>query len=246
MSHATAVTPLTSAEGATSVPGGRGAPALEARSLYRFFRAGEEETLALQGVTLTVSAGEVVAVAGPSGSGKSTLLACLAGLDEPSGGAVVVAGRRISHQPEAVRAQLRARYVGMLFQQGNLFDHLTVSGNVRLAQALVPTAAASAVDSVDGLLDSLGIAARGAAYPPQLSGGEAARAGLAVALANDPAVLLADEPSGELDGDTEHRLLALLVDRARAGTAVVIASHSPAVVRVADRLITLTDGRITS
>ena len=217
--------------------------ALQAQSLYRFFRAGEEETLALQGVSLTVQPGEVVAVSGPSGSGKSTLLACLAGLDEPSGGSVQVAGHRISHQPEAVRARLRARHVGVLAQTGNLFDHLTVRGNVALAQSLAdrrPTV------SIPDLLESLGIAGRAAAYPSQLSGGELARAGLAVALANDPDVLLADEPSGELDGDTEDRLLALLAARARSGRAVVIASHSPAVVAIAHRLISLTDGRITS
>lgn len=228
-----------------------GVSALEARSLYRFFRAGEEETLALQGVSLRVAPGEVLAVAGPSGSGKSTLLACLAGLDEPSGGAVWVAGQRISHQPEAIRAGLRARHVGVLFQAGNLFAHLTVRDNVRIAQSLAPPregrsgTSEHAVD-VGELLGSLGIGTRGGAYPSQLSGGEAARAGLAVALANSPAVLLADEPSGELDSETEERLLALLAGRAKAGVAVVIASHSPAVLRIADRLIRLADGRVTA
>jgi putative ABC transport system ATP-binding protein len=219
------------------------AVALQATSLYRFFRAGDEETLALQGVSLTVCRGEVVAVTGPSGSGKSTLLACLAGLDEPSGGTVLVGGLRISHQPEAVRAGIRARHVGILSQGGNLFEHLTVRGNVRLAQALTDRRPAVAVDAV---LESLGIAARAHARPSQLSGGELARAGLAVALANDPDVLLADEPTGELDSDTENRLLALLRDRARAGGAVVVASHSPAVAAIADRVVVLTDGRLDS
>ncbi len=219
------------------------ATALRATSLYRFFRAGEEETLALQGVSLIVEAGELVAVSGPSGSGKSTLLACLAGLDEPSGGTVHVVGERMSHQPESVRSRLRADHVGVLSQGGNLFEHLTVRGNVRLAQSLTKGRPPVAVGV---LLDSLGLAARGDAYPSQLSGGELARAGLAVAVANDPAVLLADEPSGELDTETEQRLLDLLTARARAGCAVVVASHSPAVVAVADRLITLTDGRIAA
>ena len=220
--------------------------ALRATSLYRFFRAGEEETLALQGVSLTVEAGELVAVSGPSGSGKSTLLACLAGLDEPSGGTVHVAGERMSHQPEAVRSRLRANDVGVLAQGGNLFEHLTVRGNVRLAQSLADRQRVNFRDANnDQLLDSLGLTSRADAYPAQLSGGELARAGLAVALANNPAVLLADEPSGELDTDTEARLLDLLVARARDGAAVVVASHSPAVVAVADRLLTLTDGRIS-
>ena len=216
-------------------------PALEARDLYRFFWAGDEETLALRGVSVRVFAGEVVAVVGPSGSGKSTLLTCLAGLDEPSGGTVWVDGVRMSHQPESVRANLRARTIGMVLQSDSLFAHLTVAGNVRLSQSLAATTTRPAVDEI---LDSLGIKNRAGAYPSELSGGEAARAGLAVALANDPSVVLADEPTGELDRETERRLLALLTQRARSGRAVVIASHSPAVRRAADRVITLADGRV--
>lgn len=108
-------------------------PALAARSLYRFFHAGDDETLALRGVSLEIRAGELVAVVGPSGSGKSTLLACLAGLDEPDGGSVWIAGQRLSRRPEAERAAIRARSVGMLFQSGNLLDHLSVAHNVTLA-----------------------------------------------------------------------------------------------------------------
>ncbi len=217
------------------------APALEARDVYRFFWAGDEETLALRGVNITVCAGEVVAVVGPSGSGKSTLLACLAGLDEPSGGTVWVAGELMSHRPESVRASLRAQSIGIVLQSGSLFSHLTVAENVRLSQSLAPREGRPAVDD---LLDSLGIRSLASSYPAQLSGGEGARAGLAVALANDPAVVLADEPTGELDGETERRLLALLTRRAEHGGAVVIASHSPAVRRSADRVVTLTDGRV--
>lgn len=216
-------------------------PSLQARDLYRFFWAGDEETLALRGVSVTVGVGEVVAIVGPSGSGKSTLLACLSGLDEPSGGTVWVDGERMSHQPEAVRATLRARTIGIMLQSDSLFDHLTVAQNVRLSQSLVDSSTAPAVDE---LLDSLGIGGRSGAYPSQLSGGEAARAGLAVALANDPAVILADEPTGELDGETERRLLALLTTRARQGRAVVVASHSPAVREAADRVIRIEDGQV--
>ena len=214
---------------------------LQARELYRFFRAGDEEIQALRGVSFTLSAGEVVAVTGPSGSGKSTLLACLAGLDEPDGGTVRIHGNRLSHQSEPVRARLRARWIGMLFQSGNLFAHLTVAQNVQLAPRLIggdrPAAA--------GLLAELGIDHRAYAYPGQLSGGELARAGLAVALANDPAVLLADEPTGELDRATEAAVLDLLADRADRGVAVLVASHSPAVAAAADRVLVLTDGQLT-
>lgn len=226
-----------------TLPGspGKVAPALEARSLYRFFRAGEEETLALQGVSLTVEHGEVVAVVGPSGSGKSTLLACLAGLDEPAGGTVLVDGRRISHRPEEERAQLRARHVGVLFQSGNLLDHLTISENVGLVQGLTRT---TPKPNPRVVLDQVGLDHRRNAYPRQLSGGEAARAGLAVALANAPSVLLADEPTGELDGQTEARLLALVRSRAQDGAGVLMVSHSTEVARMADRVIHLKDGRI--
>ncbi len=222
----------------------RSAP-LEADRLYRFYRAGDEETLALQGVSIRIDAGEMVAVVGPSGSGKSTLLACLSGLDEPSGGTVWITGRRMSHQPEALRSQLRSRYVGVVTQSGNLVDHLSVASNVKLVRALSPRPREHR-QSVSQLLDSVGLATRSHAYPPQLSGGEAARAGVAVALAQDPVLLLADEPTGELDGDSERRLLALLRDRADAGGAVLVASHSPAVLRMADRVIPLTDGTIAA
>ncbi len=215
--------------------------AVEARSLYRFFRAGDDETLALQGVTVCVEAGEFVAVVGPSGSGKSTLLACLAGTDEPDGGTVRIGGERLSHQPEPTRARLRAQVVGLLFQNGNLLGHLTLGQNVSLAQRLARNAQRTAIHA---LLGSLGIAGRAGAYPSQLSGGELARGGLAVALANDPVVLLADEPTGELDLGTERAVLDLLSARTRDGVAVIVASHSPAVAVAADRVIILADGRI--
>ncbi len=217
--------------------------ALEAQDLYRFYWAGDEETLALRGVSVAVSPGEVVAVVGPSGSGKSTLLSCLAGLDEPSGGTVWVGGERMSHRPEKVRAGLRAAKIGILLQTSSLFDHLTVAGNIRLSRSLAPKGTGGS--SVGDLLESLGIRDRSNAFPPQLSGGESARAGLAVALANDPPVILADEPTGELDEETERRLLALLTLRASDGGAVLVASHSPAVRKAADRVITLSDGRVT-
>jgi putative ABC transport system ATP-binding protein len=215
-------------------------PAVEARSLYRFYRAGDEETLALQGVSLTLQRGEFVAVTGPSGSGKSTLLACLAGMDDPDGGTVRIAGQRISHRPEPERARIRARHIGMLFQNSNLLEHLTVAQNLSLVRSLPRRAH---IDRPD-VLCLLGLRERSAAYPGQLSGGELARAGLAMALANAPAALLADEPTGELDSVTESRVLDLLVDAADRGTAILIASHSPAVAAAAARVVRLDDGQV--
>lgn len=217
------------------------APVLAARDLYRFYHAGDEEVLALRGVSLSVAPGEVVAVVGPSGSGKSTLLACLAGLDEPDGGTVTVAGERLSRRSEAVRARIRADLVGVLFQAGNLLPHLSVRANVELSQQLVASRRRA---SVPVLLEELGIGRRAGAMPATLSGGETARAGLAVALANTPALLVADEPSAELDAGHEQRLLGLLRRRADAGLAVVVSSHAPAVLAWADTVVTLRDGRV--
>ncbi|MEV8420861.1 ABC transporter ATP-binding protein [Streptomyces niveus] len=237
---------------AVTTAGAPEADALRARDLYRFYRSGEEETLALRGVDLRVRYGESVAVIGPSGSGKSTLLACLAGLDEPDGGVVHVGGERISHRPEAERARMRARRIGVLSQSGNLIAHLDVAANIRLARTAVPGTGGPSVTarpsvaappSVAALLDQVGLGHRARALPQELAGGELARAGLAVALANDPDILLADEPTGELDGATEQRILQLLRSRALAGRGVLLVTHSPEAVKIADRVITLRDGR---
>ncbi len=214
---------------------------LRARELYRFYRAGDEETLALRGVSIEVPAGKLLSVAGPSGSGKSTLLACLAGLDEPDGGSVYLRETPISHRPEHARSALRARHIGTLFQTANLLEHLTVRRNLELVQRL---AGRRDRDRADALLEAVGLTRRGGARPSELSGGEAVRAGLAVALANDPDVLIADEPTGELDGQTEAGVLQLIRDQADRGKAVVLASHSAAVAALADQVIQLKDGQV--
>jgi putative ABC transport system ATP-binding protein len=213
---------------------------LEAIELYRFYHAGDDETFALRGVSLRVSSGEIVAVMGPSGS-KSTLLACLAGLDEPDGGHVELMGRRLSRRSEAERAALRARHIGILLQAGNLFDHLTVEANIRLQMLLAGRRDRA---QMEDLLAGFGLGELRHALPPRLSGGEAARAGLAVAMAAAPEVLLADEPTAEVDMETETRVFELLARRRKQGKATLIATHSTAVAEGADRIITLRDGRI--
>ncbi len=214
---------------------------LEAVDLYRFYHVGDDETLALRGVSLQLQPGEIVAVTGPSGSGKSTLLACLAGLDEPDGGRVRIGGEVMSRRSEAQRAELRRRRVGMLFQTGNLLDHLNVEQNVVLTQRL-----AGRVDSgrVADVLTAVGLADRAGVIPSTLSGGEMARAGLAVALANDPMVILADEPTGELDEVSAARIMTLLRNRADAGAAVLIVTHNAGVAAAADREVMLLDGKL--
>ena len=218
------------------------APALEARRLFRFFHAGDDETLALQGVSMTVQAGEMAAVTGPSGSGKSTLLACLAGLDEPDGGQVLVDGVRLSRRPEEARARIRGARIGMLFQQANLVAHLSVADNVALAQRVGTRRFDAALRQ--RVLEQCEIEHRASHRPLQLSGGELARAALAVALANDPAVILADEPTGELDAGTASRVIGLLRARADAGAAVVIVTHSEPLAASADSEIRLRDGQV--
>jgi putative ABC transport system ATP-binding protein len=217
---------------------------LTAHELYRFYHTGDEETAALRGVSLSVHRGEMVAVVGPSGSGKSTLMACLAGLDEPDGGHVVVAGARLTRRPESHRATLRARHIGVLLQSGNLIEHLTVAGNIALAQSLAgPREGSHQADPAE-LLAGVGLSGRAGARPSRLSGGEAARAGLAVALANNPEILLADEPTAEVDGANEQRVLELLRHRVEAGRAVVVATHSTRVAAGSDRVVRIVDGRI--
>jgi putative ABC transport system ATP-binding protein len=216
---------------------------VEARDLYRFFHAGENEALALRGVSLQVAAGEMVAVTGPSGSGKSTLLACLAGLDDPDGGTVWINGEVMSREAEPVKARMRANGLGVLLQAHNLLSHLTVLNNILLAQRLrgkVDRARAAE------LCRLVGIAHRANALGSHLSRGEEARAGLAVALANRPTVLLADEPTGELDGDNELRIVELLHGVTNDGGAVLVVTHNPVVSAAADRVVELADGMVVS
>jgi putative ABC transport system ATP-binding protein len=216
---------------------------LEAKDLYRFYHAGDDETLALRGVSLVVEAGELVAVTGPSGSGKSTLLACLAGLDEPDGGSVRIDGQLLSRRPEQERTRIRARSLGMLFQTTNLVQHLSATGNVLLAQRL---AGKPDTRRAAKIIERVGLTKRAHAYPSKLSGGENARAGLAVALANEPRVLLTDEPTGELDAGTSEQVMTLLREHARSGGAVVVVTHNPSIAAAADRIVRLVDGQVAA
>ena len=216
---------------------------LVAEDLYRFYHSGEEETLALRGVSLTVDSGDMVAVMGPSGSGKSTLLACLAGLDEPDGGSVRIMDHRLTRRSESERAALRARHIGIMLQTGNLFDHLTVEQNI-----LVQMRLARSVDRrrIEALLELVGLSGRQRALPTQLSGGESARVALAAALAASPTLLLADEPTGQVDAETERQLLRMIAHHCETGGAAVIVTHSDAVAGGAHRIIRLADGKVVN
>ncbi|HUB41526.1 MAG TPA: ABC transporter ATP-binding protein [Streptosporangiaceae bacterium] len=202
---------------------------------------------AVDGVSLTVAAGDAVAVMGPSGSGKSTLLNLIAGLDRPTAGLVTVAGQRIDRLSETGVARFRRREIGMIFQFFNLLDDLTVADNVLLPAQLAGLRPAAARARVAELLAALRIERYANAYPARLSGGERQRVAIARALVNRPALLLADEPTGALDTATGEEIGELLLDLNSSGQSMVLVTHNPALAaRYARRTVQLVDGRIAA
>ena len=213
------------------------------RDLVMRLPSGGKTLTILDGVSLDVAAGEVVAVTGPSGSGKSTLLGLIAGLDTPSGGSIAVDGVEVTRLGEAALARFRRRTIGFVFQSYHLIPTLTAAENVavplELAGEPAPLAAATQ------RLAEVGLAERAHHYPAQLSGGEQQRVAIARALANEPAILLADEPTGNLDSATGHQVIDLLIDvNRRRKTTVVLVTHDPELARKADQTIALRDGRV--
>ncbi|MEO5982965.1 MAG: ATP-binding cassette domain-containing protein [Pedococcus sp.] len=219
----------------------RAIPVLEARGLHRFFRRGGEEVAALRDVSLTLFPGEVVAIVGPSGSGKSTLLNMLAGLDDPDGGSVRVAGRQLSHESASVQAHLRGELIGVLTQASGLVEHLDLLDNLRLAASFRPDAGSTS--ALLSLLGDVQLSEHAHARPSTLSGGETARANLAVALVGGPRLLLADEPTAEVSTAEEATVLQLLRRLQPAEGATLLVTHSVAVAAAADRVVHLLDGR---
>ena len=215
------------------------------RGLTKRLPSGSETLTILDGVDLTVAAGECVALLGPSGSGKSTLLGLMAGLDQPTSGKVFVHGQDLSQLNEDQLALLRRDKIGFVFQSFQLLGNLTALENVLLPLELV------GVDSARGrareLLDQVGLSERGHHYPSQLSGGEQQRVALARAFASRPPILLADEPTGNLDSETGERVLELLFAlREETNTALVIVTHDPAVALRASRSVRLSAGRVVN
>ena len=219
------------------------APALKATGLYQIYREGEVETVALKGASLALEGSSWTSVMGPSGSGKSTLLHVLAGLLEPSGGSVVVDGKDVTRLPPPERAQWRRRSVGVVLQRDNLHPLLDVADNMALPLRLDGRSKKEIRSRVDELLEQVGLAGHRGHRVGQLSGGEAQRVAIAVALAPRPKVLLADEPTGELDEGTASAILDLLDElRATEGAAVMTVTHNPQVAERADRRVTMRDG----
>jgi putative ABC transport system ATP-binding protein len=202
---------------------------------------------ALDRVSVQVAAGEVVAVMGPSGSGKSTLLNLVSGLDKPSAGTITVAGQRIDTLSETRTARYRRTQVGMIFQFFNLVEDLTVAGNVMLPARLAGVRRRAAWARADELLTQLGIDRYRDTYPARLSGGERQRVAIARALVNNPAVLLADEPTGAVDTAAGRAIGQLLLDLNAGGQTLLIVTHNPELAeRYASRVIQLADGRVRS
>jgi putative ABC transport system ATP-binding protein len=219
--------------------------AYDLRAVSKRYELGGNHVHAVRGVDLTIAAGETAAIVGPSGSGKTTLLQLLGGLDRPSEGEIMFEARDIARMGDGELGALRLRTFGFVFQQFNLIPTLTAAQNVEIA--LAPTGVGTEVrrETVSRLLDSVGLAARADHVPAKLSGGEQQRVAIARALANEPHVLLADEPTGNLDSTTGSEIIDLLLSLSEAGRrTVVLVTHDLDVASRAGRVIRMRDGRI--
>ena len=224
--------------------GGLMAPVLEARQLAKTYETGGAKVLGLRGVDISIERGEFVAIMGPSGCGKSTLLNLLAGLDRPTAGEVWLDGERIDGLSETELARLRRRKVGFVFQFFNLVPTLSAVENVELPLLLVGRRRREARRSANELLGDLGIPEKHGAAPGQLSGGQQQRVALARALANRPDVVLADEPTGNLDSAAARDVLGLFREARGRGQTLLLVTHDASVASAADRVITLRDGLV--
>ena len=219
-------------------------PLLEAHELVRTFGVEATEVRALRGVDLAVAEGEMVAIMGPSGSGKSTLLHILGALDRPDAGSVAVRGRRYDSLSDAELTELRGDVFGFVFQFFNLLPTLTASENVLLPALVNGERPAGVAARVDELIELVGLAERASHMPSELSGGEQQRIAIARALLREPEVVLADEPTGNLDSNSGGAVMELLRQVVDGGQTVVMVTHDPAAAALADRVVFLRDGRI--
>jgi putative ABC transport system ATP-binding protein len=213
-------------------------------AVTKVFVTDEVETHALAGIHLHVQKGEYVSISGPSGCGKSTLLAILGLLDSPSGGSYILNGTPVQDLKLSERARIRNREIGFIFQAFNLIGDLTVYENVELPLTYRGMSGAERKKRVQEALERVGMLHRIKHYPSQLSGGQQQRVAVARALAGDPAVLLADEPTGNLDSQNGEQVMDLLRELHRGGATICMVTHDPRYARYADRTIRLFDGRI--
>jgi len=218
--------------------------AVEAHDLERIYASGTATVAALAGVTLAVRTGEFVAVMGPSGSGKSTLLNVIAGLERPTGGTIRVGGEDLTKLDEEALARHRSKRVGMVFQAFNLLPRYRVVENVALPLAFAGIGRAERLARARALLERLGMSARAEHRTNELSGGELQRAAIARALVGEPAILLADEPTGNLDSANGAALIALLEELHTQGQTVLLVTHDAAIAAHAGRTVRMRDGRV--
>jgi putative ABC transport system ATP-binding protein len=217
---------------------------IEVRNLTKTLSSGGHRLEILRGIDLTVRTGEVLAIEGPSGSGKSTFLGLLAGFDSPTSGSIMIEGEEITGLDEDQLALLRGRKLGFVFQSYNLISTLTAEENVMLPLELRGDSSKPKERALE-LLSAVGLESRASHYPAQLSGGEQQRVALARAFACSPSILLADEPTGNLDSATGNIVLEMLLKLNRSeGATLVIVTHDPALSRLTNRIVHLRDGRI--
>jgi putative ABC transport system ATP-binding protein len=219
-------------------------PVLEAINVYKSYRRGDHVVTALNGVTLTVSAGERVAVMGPSGCGKSTLLHLCGAMDRPSKGEVRLEGQSLCSLDDDQLTRLRRRQVGFVFQSFNLMPTLTVAQNIGLPLLLSGSGEDEARTAAEELAERVGLTPRLDHLPQQLSGGEVQRVAIVRAVIHEPTVLIADEPTGNLDSDNGRRILELLLQlNEQSQTAIILATHDESVAHQLDRVVSLRDGQ---
>jgi putative ABC transport system ATP-binding protein len=221
-------------------------PIIETRDLRKVYRVGKVDVQALRGVDLTVTAGEFLSIVGPSGSGKSTLFHIIGGLTPPTGGQVSVAGQDLSTMTDADRTRLRKRSVGFVFQKFNLLPNLTARHNIAVARYIAGNRGPLEADFEDVLL-LLGVAQRLDHKPAALSGGEQQRIAIARAIVNHPAILLADEPTGNLDSENSKAVLEVLRGlNERLGQTILMITHNPEAAAYGHRTVHMRDGKIIS
>jgi putative ABC transport system ATP-binding protein len=215
------------------------------RDLRKIYQMGKVSVEALRGVTMEVPAGEFISIVGPSGSGKSTLFHIIGGLTPPSSGEVIVAGMNVSKVGNSGRTELRRKYVSFVFQKFNLLPNLTARDNIRAALYISGQRIDAFEPQLQKVLDLLGIADRLDHRPSELSGGEQQRVAIARALATKPKILLADEPTGNLDQETGKQIVALMLEMHRdSGTTLLLITHDKSLAEQCDRLVTIRDGKI--
>ncbi|RXD05711.1 ABC transporter ATP-binding protein [Sphingomonas sp. UV9] len=219
---------------------------IQLQDLSRTYASDEIETTALGGIDLTVEAGEFVAIMGPSGCGKSTLLNIIGTIDRPTGGHYLFEGGDIAHAPEAQLARLRRDRLGFVFQSFNLIDELTIAENVALGLAYRTMPAREKKERVAAAMDRVGIAHRQRHHPHQLSGGQQQRAAIARAIVGEPQLILADEPTGNLDTENGAQVMDILGQLNAEGATIVMVTHSPSHADIAKRTVHMLDGRILS